>query len=154
MLKISQSKAKGALLVALLLATISSCASQESDSLPGLPESEAALLDDGDAADVTAEAPADTQATIEAAEAAAPVSDASASPDLLAGLKPNQDVMNNLEVSGDGLASEPSSEIEAAANLAPAVAPVAAAERASEAGSPDQPFYNPIGGENLGRVAY
>ena len=133
MQKRSRRQVSCALLLALIVSGFSACASQQAgDTPPELTESEAALLDN--------------------AEVATPVSDEA--PNVFADLQPSSDVMNNLEVSGDGLNTE-SSESQAAAEESPAAseeAPVA--DTAASLQDSSDPFYNPIGGESLGRVAY
>lgn len=133
MQKKSRRQVSCALLLALIVSGFSACASQQaSDTPPELTESEAALLDN--------------------AEVATPVSDEA--PNVFADLQPSTEVMNNLEVSGDGLNTE-SGESQAAAEETPAAseeAPVA--DTAASLQDSSDPFYNPIGGESLGRVAY
>ena len=132
MQKRSRRQISCALLLALIVSGFSACASQQTgDTPPELTESEAALLDN--------------------AEAATPVSDEA--PNVFADLQPSSDVMNNLEVSGDGL-NEESSEAHSAEAVSEASAEAPGADPAASLQDSSDPFYNPIGGESLGRVAY
>lgn len=142
MLKKSKRYVPYGLLLALMVSTFSSCASQETDgALPELPESEAAMLD--------------------GAEAATPVADTSSS--VFADLAPTT-IPEGMEASGDGLNTDTKegvtndafATLESTGASEPAETVAASSEEAAApaANASDEPFYNPIGGEKLGHVAY
>lgn len=132
MLRISPKVFPTAVLAALMISVLSSCAGQ-SDTITDLPESDAALLDDS--------------------EKATPVSD---NPSVFADMAPAplSDDLKNAEMvkAPEANANEPMNAL--TDNLADAAAPAATEVAQAPTANSDEPFYNPIGGEKLGRVAY
>ena len=147
MLKKSKSYVAQALLMALVVTTFTACAGQDTGGMPSGPESEAALLDDAEAATPVADtsgsvfadlAPGAPEDTETAAADALSTEPTAAAGDLLADA-----------ASGTGDASVTN---DAFAGLEKGSSADTAASAATE--SSGEPFYNPIGGEKLGHVAY